>query len=131
MLEYLIDRGLQDDEIIDEFDRAASRDQNGQELAVLRTGDREYTDWGSLRGRRQILALLASVRGDPSPQGVAPDPAMTAYATEKIAEVPEAVRYVRRSNRRGVSINAVAIRIGVDRGTLTTWIERGWVSLEA
>lgn len=50
----------------------------------------------------------------------------TAYAREKHDQYCDAVRRLRRVGSRGASLKAIASRVGVDRGTLADWIERGW-----
>lgn len=78
--------------------------------------------------RRYLEATLTHLRGDiartPAP------PVMTEHQREKITEVSAAVTRLRRTNRRGATKSAVATAIGVDRGTLATWIKRGWVTLD-
>ena len=51
---------------------------------------------------------------------------VTDWQRQKIAMIPEALSYLRRTTGR-VSVACVARRIEVDRGTLTTWIRKGLV----
>lgn len=60
LIEFYIERGYADDEIVDEFDREARRGK-GWEIMFTRSG--EYVDWGTLHGRRTVLALLTAARG--------------------------------------------------------------------
>jgi hypothetical protein len=51
---------------------------------------------------------------------------LTNWQRQKIAIIPEAVSYLRRTTGR-VSVASVARRIEVDRGTVTAWIKKGLV----
>ena len=58
----------------------------------------------------------------------AADAGMTEYAKQKIAEIPKVAQRLRNINRREPSIRLMSLpnNLGVDRQTLTTWIDRGW-----
>ena len=54
---------------------------------------------------------------------------MTLYAKQMIPKVTEAYRILARSDKRRMpSKSANATRAGCDHGTLTDWIERGWLA---
>lgn len=94
--------------------------------AIEEISDRvDATSSAAIRWRAMVYRR-GSNRVPPS----ARPPRLTAYQRDKIAEVPEAVAYLKRNGKRGASVSAVAVRIGVDRGTLATWIDHGWVSLD-
>ena len=121
-IEFYIEQGYADDEIADELGRLLGPPFN---MGFTRAGEPVYLS--SLRGRRQVEALIAAARGRPP---TPPSDERTDYAREKIARVRPAVEHLRRSTKRSVSVSAVARRIEVDRGTLTKWIKRGFVTLD-
>lgn len=82
--------------------------------------------WPSIERERLVAELLERHSGMPKASS---DRHLTTYQRDKIAQVPEAVAHLKRYSQRGVSISAVAVRIEVDRGTLTRWIAIGLVSL--
>jgi hypothetical protein len=73
--------------------------------------------------RRWLREAIAQRRGS-----VAPPVVQSKYAREKIAEIPQAISYFRQGHGTP-TVSAVARYIGVDRGTLAGWVERGWVPL--
>jgi hypothetical protein len=91
-------------------------------MARFRVGHRVAT----LREQRAAEAYLALLRGQapPSPPRTS---GPTEYARAKIAQVPEAWEYLRRSSRRGPTKMALAARLEVDRKTLDSWIRWGWL----
>jgi crotonobetainyl-CoA:carnitine CoA-transferase CaiB-like acyl-CoA transferase len=73
---------------------------------------------------RQTEAARASLTGAPLPA------APTKRAREKIPEARRVAAEIRRDTRRPAALSVVADRIGVDRGTLSSWIEHGWLRLD-
>ncbi len=126
LIEYLINQGFADDEIADEFDRAAQGRRGGNMefprgdgRFVKLTPDGDPVDWGSLRGRRQVRAMLAGIRGTRAAI-IAAGP--TDYAREKIPEIARLYHAMSRPSKRGAAELA-----GVSRDTADDWIARGWM----
>lgn len=63
VFDHYVDRGYADDEIVDELNRVIAAGLRGGKS----TRDGEYLEWISLRDRRRLMAMLASIRGDPVP----------------------------------------------------------------
>ncbi len=64
IIEYLIELGYSDDEIADDFDQVVVHDSHHQYSESTRSGER--IEWSTLHGRRRVLALLATIRGEPA-----------------------------------------------------------------
>lgn len=100
-------------------------DATNEELVevVIQLFPPSYT-WPTVE-RRWLREAIEELRGT-EPIG----PALTSLQREKIPLIPGAVAKLRRSSTRGATISAVATAIGVDRGTLSAWIDRGLVTLK-
>lgn len=116
LIEFYIERGYADDEIEDEFDREARRGK-GWEIMFTRSG--EYVDWGTLHGRRTVLALLATARGH-----------TTARRSRALADprgrFMEALAALRERDAR-LTKRAMATEMGIDPGTLNGYVRDGIV----
>ncbi len=56
----------------------------------------------------------------------APGNEPTPYARDRIAEIQRVWPEMRRNARgRRVSVSAMAVRVGVDRGSISDWVKRG------
>jgi hypothetical protein len=113
-IEFYIERGYADDEIEDEFDRQARQGSN-----VIFTRSGEHVEWGTLHGRRTVLALLATARGH-----------TTARRSRALADprgrFMEALTALRERDAR-LTKSAMATEMGIDPGTLNGYVKDGIV----
>jgi hypothetical protein len=105
-IEYQIHRGLTDDEIVDLFDHMTG--PSGSWEMFTRAG--EPLDWGTLHGRRRIVALLATIRGTSRPRRARTVSDPRGRFHDALADL--------RSRKQKLTQKAVAVAMEIDRGTL-------------